>query len=68
MVFVFLLDFFFFFFCLLFVVGRVKDDLAVVVDAEMVEKQPLGTAFVKVGRGLLEQRVDGELELELLDL
>jgi hypothetical protein len=34
----------------------------------MVEKQPFGAAFVEVGRGLLEQWVDGELELELLDL
>jgi hypothetical protein len=31
----------------------------------VVEEQALGAALVKVGRGFLEERVDGELELEL---
>jgi hypothetical protein len=34
----------------------------------VVQEEALGAALVKVGRGLLEERIDGELELKLLQL
>jgi hypothetical protein len=34
----------------------------------MIHQQTHRTAFVKVSAGLLEQWIDGELEIEFLDL
>lgn len=51
----------------LFVVGAVKDDFAVGVDGKVVEEEAFSTTFVEVCRGLFEEGVDGELELELFD-
>jgi hypothetical protein len=49
-------------------VARVKHHAACAVDAEVVHEQAAGAALVKVLLGLLEERVDRELEVELLDL
>lgn len=48
-------------------VARIKDDLHVAVAAEVVHEDSSGSTLVKVGAGLLEERVDGELEIERLD-
>jgi hypothetical protein len=48
-------------------VSSVKDDLHRPVASEVVHEDASCAALVKVGRSLFEQRVDGELEVELLD-
>ena len=48
-------------------VARVEDDRAAVLHGQVVEQQPLGAALVKLGRRLMEERVDVEGHLELLE-
>ena len=48
-------------------VGRVEDQSAAVLDGEVVEQQSLGAALVKLGRRLMEERVDVKGHLELLE-
>lgn len=49
-------------------ITSVEDDAASTVNTEMVHEKTHGASLVKVGARLLEQRVDGELEVKLLDL
>lgn len=47
-------------------ISRVKHDPACPVDTEVIHQQARRTTFVKVGRCLFKQRVNGEFEVEFL--
>lgn len=49
-------------------VGRIKHDPSIFIKIQMIQEQAFGPALVEIGRGLFEEWIDRELQIELLEL
>jgi hypothetical protein len=49
-------------------VGRIKHDPSIFIEIQMIQEQAFGPALVEIGRGLFEEWIDREFQIEFLEL